>query len=465
MRFLLEAIRLKSLKHAQLESVSAPDPHLLAALAREVEALVYRHWARMDTAPEPPRDVLSALNHQAKATGAFVPERMRLRSLAHQRPVPPGQAIAYVVAAGSGGLVLLMSSEPGRDEPILEVLWLNALTRAELVHKCTGGSDRNGYMPAYLNWRDRASDTAAHKQWHESLDEVTRWLWDVAIGPLSNALRARSIKRVALVPSGLLGLLPLHAAWTLDGKRRRYAIEDICITYVPGLADVEDRWRPSADDAKVLLVGEPTQGHAALPSVVHELSRIQGEFGANRCSILHGSDVHFENVRQGILASSVVHFSCHAVSDLAHPLDSYVRLAQDDRLTVQDLLTGSFALDLVVLAACETALPGVKLPDECLSLAAAFKQAGARGVIATHWPIEDEASAAVMIRFYQLWHGMQFDHAEALRQAQVWVRNASHDQIASLLEGTDPGPSEPDPVNLGPYSEAGYWAAFSYTGV
>ena len=64
------------------------------------------------------------------------------------------------------------------------------------------------------------------------------------------------------------------------------------------------------------------------------------------------------------------------------------------------------AADLVVLSACQTglgsgALSDVPAGDDWIGLARAFLSAGAGGVIATLWPVQDRASAALMERFYQ----------------------------------------------------------------
>src|SRR5207249_1672172 len=76
------------------------------------------------------------------------------------------------------------------------------------------------------------------------IDQVTGELWDRLVGPVIMLLRGRRIERAQLVPSGLLGLLPLHAAWTSRNGSRTYALDELVFSYTPSArAVVHDRAR------------------------------------------------------------------------------------------------------------------------------------------------------------------------------------------------------------------------------
>jgi CHAT domain-containing protein len=72
---------------------------------------------------------------------------------------------------------------------------------------------------------------------------------------------------------------------------------------------------------------------------------------------------------------------------------------------------------VAVLAACDSASTQ-DLNEVPLSLATAFIAAGAPAVVATLWPVEDEATADLMVDFYQRLKA-NTGVAEALRQAQI----------------------------------------------
>ena len=95
---------------------------------------------------------------------------------------------------------------------------------------------------------------------------------------------------------------------------------------------------------------------------------------------------------------------------------------QDGRLEVHEVFGLRLAADLVVLSACQTglgsgALADVPAGDDWVGLTRAFLHAGAARVVATLWPVDDWASAALMERFYEGYQA-QDDAARALALAQ-----------------------------------------------
>ncbi len=78
-------------------------------------------------------------------------------------------------------------------------------------------------------------------------------------------------------------------------------------------------------------------------------------------------------------------------------------------------------LELVVLSACETGLGKVAGGEGLLGLQRAFQVAGARGVVASLWRVDDRATQALMSDFYRIaWGpGGAVGRAEALRRAQM----------------------------------------------
>jgi CHAT domain-containing protein len=80
------------------------------------------------------------------------------------------------------------------------------------------------------------------------------------------------------------------------------------------------------------------------------------------------------------------------------------------------------AADLVVLSACQTgvgsgALGDVPAGDDWVGLTRAFLHAGANQVIATLWPVDDWATAALMASFYHA-YGRNAHPRAALARAQ-----------------------------------------------
>jgi CHAT domain-containing protein len=122
----------------------------------------------------------------------------------------------------------------------------------------------------------------------------------------------------------------------------------------------------------------------------------------------------------------VLHLATYGVLNKQNPLFSFVDLApgdgHDGRLEVHEVLGLSLSADLVVLSACQTGvgsgmLADVPAGDDWVGLTRAFLHAGAAAVVATLWPVEDRATAALVERFYDT-YSSGADPAGALAQAQ-----------------------------------------------
>ena len=159
-------------------------------------------------------------------------------------------------------------------------------------------------------------------------------------------------------------------------------------------------------------------------------------------------------------------------------------MADDNVLTVAHLLEQRLCgKRLAVLSACETGMPSdLQRADEFVGLPAGFLHAGVAGVVAALWSVDDRSTMMLMARFYENWRQRQMQPAEALWQAQMWMRSTSNVEKEEYIRrrlDTEVAPVEtnassnrhigdalegerPDITDL---SHPFYWAAFTYTGV
>src|SRR5262249_31616159 len=143
---------------------------------------------------------------------------------------------------------------------------------------------------------------------------------------------------IAIVPGGLLGLLPLHAAWYPDQDKRHYAIDDAVISYVPNARSLTvAKKRAAALTANTLLaVADPRPTDLSpLDSAAYEAAAVAATCDAS--TVLVGEDATAEKVRQH-LSAQILHFACHGVANLLSPSDSHLVLAGTDRIALRDLL-------------------------------------------------------------------------------------------------------------------------------
>jgi CHAT domain-containing protein len=193
--------------------------------------------------------------------------------------------------------------------------------------------------------------------------------------------------------------------------------------------------------------------------------------------------------------ATTVHFSCHGVFQADDPLQSGLLLVDEEgkeaRLTLRDLFAGEStalrAARLVVLSACQTAVSDFRdLPEEAIGLPAGFLQAGAPAVIGTLWSVDDAATALLVTRTYEYMLQERLSPPQAVRQAQVWLRDLTnadleaylthHEAIArarlesgrrmpfTLLEELLVKVITTGDPQARPYADPYFWAPFTFTG-
>lgn len=305
------------------------------------------------------------------------------------------------------------------------------------------------------------------------------------MGPVLERLSKNGWTRAALVAGGLLGVLPLQAAWTEDRHQpsgRRYVIDEVMLTYAPNARALSASRQivESSPGTRLLAVVDPQPVRAdPLPFAAYEVQAAQAAFGQSTPPLSGGRATPL-TVSRRLPKADVLHLACHGIADLASPLDSRLLLAGDLPLKLRDIMRLGLAARLAVLSACETSLPGTALPDEVVSLSTGLLQAGVAGVVASLWGVADVATAMLMTEFYRGWRGRGLDPPVALQCAQIWLRDTTNgekkrdwDRQAGADEGRLPAtvadafsdaiawrhPESRDEAHIGA------WGAFTYVGV
>lgn len=244
-------------------------------------------------------------------------------------------------------------------------------------------------------------------------------LWDKLVKPLQPYLRHRN---VVVVPHGVLHHLPFAAL--RNGEGGRFWIQDVAISYAPSVAAWLQLPADQAIGDRVLVLGGSADSSHPLPWAEDEAEAVAQRLGV---SAHVGLAAREGLVWQRAGQTDVLHLAAHGYLDTEDPRSSRVELQGDvqfdGRLEVRELMaTSAFTnLDLVVLSACRTALGDRTRGDDIVGLVRGFMAAGAPTVVATLWPIDDHASAELMVGFYdQLLEGVTV--GRALRQAQLeWI--------------------------------------------
>ncbi|MBO9391097.1 MAG: CHAT domain-containing protein [Roseiflexus sp.] len=415
----------------------------------------------------------------------------------------PDTPLVYLVATPVGGMALVVHAsqspasaseqgsaehnslpDDGQTHRVL-VVWLDDLTEARLREVIFGPADDpalGGYLGAYNEWRRNPRNRAASDSWYAALDRVTRWLWDALMGPLVEHVQALGVRQVTLIPTGLLSLLPLHAAWTRDASAltgRRYALDVLTIRYAPGAVALGRSLDGATLPADGLLAVDNPDGSLVFSN--HEVEAARSYFPADRTTVLARSDAIRQRVLNRLPDFPVYHFSTHGWAGRSEPLQGGMLLAGGATLTLGDILDLRLqGARLAVLSACETGIPGTKTPDEVVSMPTGLMQAGVAGVVASLWAVNDLSTAMLMERFYRLWREEGLAPVAALREAQRWLRDTTNREKAEYFKRDAPvlaGVRMPEAVAVELFADRMlqdpdarqfehpfWWAAFSYTG-
>lgn len=366
------------------------------------------------------------------------------------RAARPDVPVAYLTTVSAGSLALTVWLDPDRpSEPRVEALWVDALSGSDLEEMVMCWRDDQlvgGYVHALF--QDRAALPAA-------LEEMLPVLGERLVDPLVKELLVRGARGVVLIPTGLLTLLPVHAA-ALRSGRPATLLDAFDVVYAPSalvLGAARERAQAlresGGEEARLAGVGNPLPHPLPLVYGQAELHEVEALWRDHREAVdvrtLYGEAARRDALVRGLDGATHVHLSCHGVFDAREARKSRLELAGGDQLSLADLL-GLKALAgvrLVVLSACETAIAEFQNhPDEALGLPAGFLQAGACGVIGTLWSVRELSTALLIRAFYQFYlrgdphrGDGPLEAPAALRRAQLWLRQVEAGELLSFFEG------------------------------
>lgn len=236
-------------------------------------------------------------------------------------------------------------------------------------------------------------------------------------------------KRLLVIPTPMFALVPFGLVF--PGQE---------IAYIPS-GSVLARLRADATPAaqSILGVGDPAyptrerKGPSQRAGVLTRLPGTRVEVEAVADVKLLGEDATEEQFRSKLADRErwrAIHFACHGLVEPSEPLLSSLALTvgeeSDGFLTVHELFRMRLPADLVTLSACETAKGELYYSEGVLGFARAILIAGSPRALVSLWKVDDEATRALMVKFYELWNpdeGTGLSTAAALRAAQQHVRS------------------------------------------
>ncbi|MEV7324585.1 CHAT domain-containing protein [Streptomyces sp. NPDC093970] len=418
----------------------------------------------------------------------------------------PPTAASLTVAAREGAVVVLNLSEDRSDALLLvgesvRSLPLPLVTPVEVTARATaylnclraletaGWNLQRAMVPFTRGDRKRRvfrrvatarqSLSDARDAAERELVDLTAWLWDAIARPVLDdlghcgpAVPGDPLPRLWWCPTGLLALLPLHAAGhhaEEEGEEYPAVLDRVVSSYTPtvrALIAARDRSSPPHADGLtespgMLFVAPEPDGLPRLPAHEADQDSLRSVFG-HRLTSLRGEEATVDAVLAALKRHPRAHFSSHAAQRLDSPGDGGIAL-RDGLLTVHNLVEERFAGEFAFLSACQTALGSVQLADEAITLAAALHFAGFRHVIGTLWSVQDTAASVITRDFYTAGapgaraggpdagksSGAGFDTADAARRLHWAVREMrERDRVRARQRQVRRGGTQSDHLRL-----------------
>ncbi len=175
---------------------------------------------------------------------------------------------------------------------------------------------------------------------------------------------------------------------------------------------------------------------ARLPGTAVELAAMRTALGASPASVMTGAQATETNVRKAKLSDArIIALATHGlmageIEGAAEPGLVFTPPAKasetdDGLLTASEVAALKLDADWVILSACNTAAgDGSQGAPGLSGLARAFFYAGARNLLASHWPVRDDVAAKMTVRTIEIARdNPALSRAEAFAQAMREIRN------------------------------------------
>jgi CHAT domain-containing protein/Tfp pilus assembly protein PilF len=259
---------------------------------------------------------------------------------------------------------------------------------------------------------------SAPQQVERALERVSATLLPKGLLPANSTI-------VGIVAEGRIAGVPF-AGLRSPTRRGSLLVETHAITMLTSMFEVQRLPRPA--HARPMRLVALASGNGTLRSVpvvdpasklnaaAKEIRTVAELFVARdpaaKVKLLMGAEGSANALRDlWVSGADVVHFATHALADLRQPLASLLVLPATNARGAPTYLTAGQVenwrgdAELVFLSACESAIGPPRFASGMPGIQRAFLRAGARGVIATLWPIEDVLAEEFSADFYRRFTG------------------------------------------------------------
>jgi CHAT domain-containing protein len=187
-------------------------------------------------------------------------------------------------------------------------------------------------------------------------------------------------------------------------------------------------------------------GLSELPYSGEEIYRAKMQYGDNSV-LFTGKQATKQKFIELSHNAKIIHLATHGKANYTDGDFSFVAFSpstnteEHDILSATELYNMKVNPELIILSACETANGERHHGEGIVSIASAFKQAGAKSIVASLWNVNDKSTMLIMDQFYKA----------------IKIKKSNSEAIAFAKR-------EYLKLNPGPFSHPFYWAAFIFIG-
>jgi CHAT domain-containing protein/Tfp pilus assembly protein PilF len=345
---------------------------------------------------------------------------MRVRSSAEVSSALPADAALLEYVVGRESITLFCLSSRGLHATSIPVSSATLTAKVGLLRDLISDADRD-------DWRAPAAS-----------------LYRQLIGPAAVGGWLRGMRRLYIVPHGILHYLPFAVLLESSGADARFLIQQYSVQNLPSASLLLSTRKPSPTQGKMLAFAP---AFARLRFASQEAESVARLFPGGSLALV-GRQATKENFVRLAGEYELLHLATHGYFNRQNPMFSGVQLqpsgSDDGTLHVYEILSLRLRARLVTLSACDTALGAgyfSDLPpgDEFVGLTRAFLSAGGNSVMATLWQVNDRSTVQFMLDFYR---------AAGTRNSELALAQAQRAMLKA-----------------GPYRHPYYWAAFVLNGL
>ena len=234
-------------------------------------------------------------------------------------------------------------------------------------------------------------------------------------------------EKVVLALDGALLSLPFEALLTqastadMANHELPYLLKEMALSYTPSANMFytssavtrqarQESWDGLIGFAPVFQNQSGFQSAPPLPATEREMAQLDSIFARSSKPVsifTHEAANEAEVYTSRLGQARFIHFATHGFVDTRNPELSGVLLypgqdsdQHDGQLTAGEIFHLRISAELVVLSACETGRGRLASGEGLLGLSRSFLHAGAEHLIVSLWPVQDGATAQLMVELY-----------------------------------------------------------------